>query len=157
MKRIAAVYIALIALIIGCQESVSPYSDNIRLLTSNTKKVWSVVAVESADEAEGINCEEDDILTLELFDEKRNQPSFSLADGFVKCDFSESSNVTDEGTWRLNNAQTRIILTSVIGELRINNLYDIIELSERKMILRRTEESYHNLTVTTTTITYESL
>lgn len=154
MKRL--LYISLSFLIFtNCEESVSPYSNVIRLLTNNDVKIWVTTSIESTEDIVGIDCYEDDILSLQLFDPVRQEPTFSLDYGFVRCSYynEESSN----GSWRLNNAQTRIILTYGEGASRANDLYDIIELTERRLVVRNRIESFVDLTVTYRTITYESL
>jgi hypothetical protein len=144
-----------IVLIMSCEESVTPYSNVIRLLTNNDSKIWVTTSIESTEEAEGINCAEDDILLLQLFDPVRQEPTFNLDEGFVRCSYYNQS--SNNGSWRLNNAQTRIILTYGEGSERANDLYDIIELTERRLVLRNRSESFYDLTVTYRTIVYESL
>jgi hypothetical protein len=155
MKVKSLLIVFSIALMMSCEESESPYSNVIRLLTNNDVKIWVTTSVESTEDAEGINCFGDDILSLQLFDPIKQEPTFRLDEGFVRCSYNddESSN----GTWRLNNAQTRIILTYGEGSERSNDLYDIIELTERRLVLRNRNESFYDLTVTIRTITYESL
>lgn len=139
------------------EETLDPFSNRILFLTNNDAKNWTTVSVESDDTIEGINCEEDDILTLTLFDYTLEDPgpSFSKADGLVRCDYTEPY-VINSGSWRLNNAQTRIILTRIFSDgSRINDLVDILELEERKMVLRFRDET--DLKITFTTYTYESL
>lgn len=144
-----------ILFMMSCEDSESPYSNVIRLLTNNDSKAWVTMAIESTDEPEGINCIEDDVLELQLFDPEKEGPSFTFDNGFIRCNYEIEESYS--GIWRLNNAQTRIILTYGEGADRTNELYDIIELSERKLVLRNRSESFYDLTVTYRTITYESL
>jgi hypothetical protein len=154
--RLKSIFIVFcILFIMSCEESESPYSNVIRLLTNNDSKVWVTTAIESTDEPEGINCIEDDILRLQLFDPEKEGPAFTLDNGFVRCLYDTEESYS--GSWRLNNAQTRIILTYGEGADRTNDLYDILELSDRKLVLRNRTESFYDLTVTYRTITYESL
>jgi hypothetical protein len=139
----------------GCEEAESPYSNVIRLLTNNDKKIWVTISIESTEEIEGINCDADDVLTLQLFDPVVQEPTYLLDEGFVRCAYYPTD--PNAGTWRLNNAQTRIIFTYGEGSSRSNDLYDILELSERKLVLRNRSESFYDLTVTYRIITYESL
>jgi hypothetical protein len=155
MKRTSILICFGLLLTMSCEESETPYSNVIRLLTNNDSKAWIVTSIESTDDSEGIDCSEDDILSLQLFDPVRQEPSFTLDEGFVRCSYYNED--SDVGSWRLNNAQTRIIFTFGDGADRANDLYDIIELSERKLVLRNRSESFYDLTVTYRTITYESL
>jgi hypothetical protein len=143
-------------LLIGsCEEAETPYSNVIRLLTNNDIKIWVTISIESTEEGEGINCAEDDILTLQLFDAIGQEPSYLLDEGFIRCSYYNEEPNT--GSWRLNNAQTRIIFTYGEGSDRANDLYDILELTERRLVLRNRIESFYDLTVTYRTIIYESL
>ena len=154
MKRIALLHIVFILLLMSCDETVTPYSNVLKLLTNNDTKIWVTVNIESTNETEGINCEEDDILTLTLFNHILKQPTYLLTDGFIRCDYYPTE--PNKGVWRLNNAQTRIIITYGEGFNRANDLYDILELTEKKLVLRNRIESLYDLTVTYRTITYES-
>ncbi len=141
----------------ACSDSESISSERIRLLTDNATKKWSVISITREEPIVGIDCEADDILTLKLFDNTLAKPgaSFSLSEGLIRCDF-EDRYITTTGSWRLNNAQTRLIFTRIYSDgSRTNALVDIIELQERKMVLRYREES--DLKITYTTYTYESL
>ncbi|NOS94297.1 MAG: hypothetical protein HOP30_20475 [Cyclobacteriaceae bacterium] len=148
---------ALLLTAFACSDSDSISTERIRLLTDNATKKWTVISVDREEPIAGIDCEADDILTLKLFDNTLAKPgaSFSLSEGLIRCDF-EDSYITTSGSWRLNNAQTRLIFTRIYSNgLRTNSLVDIIELQERKMVLRYREEL--DLKITYTTYTYESL
>lgn len=147
----------MLAFLLGCSDS-SPYTDTLKLLTNNSKKSWTVVSIDWEEETEGINCEEDDILVLELFSEETKQPYYQIEEGYVSCSFG--SYVKNIGQWRLNNLQNRIILTYKPSEdsFAYNYLYDILELDSRHMVLRERIEDYSgfNIKPSFKTITYES-
>ncbi len=156
-KQLLYLFATLLCSISCTEETLDPFSNRILFLTNNDTKNWSTVSIESDDPIEGINCEEDDVLTLTIFDYTLQDPgpSFSKVDGLVRCDYTLPY-VVNSGSWRLNNAQTRIILTRVFSDgSRINDLVDILELEDRKMVLRFRDET--DLKITFTTYTYESL
>jgi hypothetical protein len=151
------IYGLFLTFCLSCEESPSPYPDRIKLLTNNGIKKWTIITSEYPDKPLGVDCGDDDILTLNIFDPAFNEgegaPTFSFTDGFLRC---EEDYEYSNGSWRMNNNQTRLILTEGEGEFRYNYLYDIMELSERRMVLRYRSESYSDLAVTYYTYTYES-
>ena len=155
MKKIYLISTVLLTGILGCEEDVNPTSDRIFLLTGNSSKTWTTLSIESEDEEQGINCEEDNQITFTLFDEQEKEPRFTSNDGFIRCDYDYSYQL-ESGSWRLNNSRTRIILTYGVDQSRTNDLYDILELTTDKLVLRKRRESYNTLVVKTEIITYES-
>lgn len=151
----AVIILLLIAL--SCKESVTPFRNGIRLLTNNSTKTWTVTSIEEEDPVTGLNCSADDILTIKLFDDNLQPPgpSYSRSEGFVRCNLLNDYEL-ESGSWRLNNSETRIIFTKIFSDGdRINYLYDILELEERRMVLRYRNE--FNMHLSFKTYTYESL
>jgi len=156
MKRLhASIVVVLVMLATSCQDTEIAADDRIFLLTGNDSKVWTTIKIESESSEEGINCEADDVLELQLFNPAQKEPRFWVTDGFMRCfeDFSDYR--LRSGTWRLNNERTRIIFTYG-QEIRFNELYDILELTSERMVLRKRSESLYDLDVTTEIFTYES-
>ena len=151
-------FLALISAVIllgGCAPGESPYSQNMTLLTGGTKKTWVTVDFQSPMAGEGINCRADDILTLELFNPQFKLPVFTLEDNVSRC-YNTDPFLVSAGGWRLNNQQTRLILSEQKNGVKSNDIYDILELTENRMVLRHRNENFTNLVVFYETITYES-
>ena len=142
-------------ILVACEPGESPYSQNMTLLTGGTKKTWVTVDYQSPMIGEGINCKADDILVLELFNPQLRLPVFKLEDNVVRCSSSDPYLVS-AGGWRLNNQQTRIIFSEQKNGVKSNDIFDIIELTEDRMVLRHRNENFYNLVVFFETITYES-
>ena len=156
MKKNYLISVILVTgILAGCEEVVDPATNRIFLLTENSSKTWTTLSIESTEEKEGINCEEDDQITFSLFDDLEKEPRFVTNDGFIRCDYDDSY-LLKAGSWRLNNSKTRIILTYGVDQFRTNDLYDILELTNDKLVLRKRIESFNTLLVKTQIITYES-
>ena len=156
MKTNLSSVITILAMVAaGCQDTDVTGSDRIFLLTGNDSKVWTTINIDSDTSEEGINCEADDVLELQLFNPTQKEPRFWVTDGFMRCFENDSDYQLRSGSWRLNNERTRIIFTYG-QEIRFNELYDILELTAERMVLRKRSESLYDLDVTTEIFTYES-
>lgn len=140
--------ILFIVFFLSCKNE-DPEPSTLTLLTSNDSKSWRVSEYYENGELNNTDCSRDDIWTFKLYDEGRNgQSSFTIEDNFISC----GSKYSISGIWRINNLGNRITLTTpILGNVQAgfnqNEVYEIIELSDSKMIFRLFEEDDYGISI----------
>ncbi|MEQ8358270.1 MAG: hypothetical protein RH860_02205 [Cytophagales bacterium] len=152
MKKYYFFVLVLLISIISCsRDEVEP--SNLTLLTDNGVKSWLVVKLEVDGVAQPSDCSSDDIFTFELYNEDTEATKYTIEDNLVACVIIDDY-IVSEGTWRLNNKGNRITLVQrdnfvIIDENNqqeeasdfVNQVFDIVEISESILVLQATDES----------------